>query len=201
MIKLIRSKGRSKGNSLLGGVKTPPRPVFGDFVVTSSPRSSSFKSLESLEEQPCAAPDSKVDISSVISVGDTSRDRERLGVDVKKEGDVNQVIVSKELVRYEDKLQVLANVYSLCITGLSSYRSTSQQSIQNKVQYARDEISTLIVFACNCLWFFVSENLVPNLTAELYFVVELLTATGWRQTCNQEDIKVQGEAQGSKTGM
>ena len=49
-------------------------------------------------------------------------------------------------------------------------------------------------------WGFVLENLVPNITAELYFVAQLLTVKGWRQACKQEGSEKQEESQAAITG-
>ena len=113
MIKLIRSKRNSRGDTSFSGMKTPPRPVFGDFIVTSSPANSSLKSLDSFNDRSLGTPE-KTDLSATCSDGEISADREKQDV-----CDMAQVIVSKGLVTDEGRLGALANAYSLCITGLS----------------------------------------------------------------------------------
>lgn len=132
MLKIIKSKRRSKGDSPWGirtssspvsVIKTPPPPVFGDFLVTSSPKSSHAKSLEDLERQIHRGA-TKSDTSLACNDDVTSSNAEMQEVDVKKT-DVSLVVVSKEHVTHKEKLLVLAKVYSNCITGLSWFGSPS----------------------------------------------------------------------------
>ena len=77
--------------------------------------------------------------------------------------------VDKDKVLFRDKLDALAKMYSRCILGKSIFSHNSFLPIRLTIDKT-----------CNMLFIIIyaTANLVPNVTAELYFVIQLLTARG-----------------------
>ncbi|XP_015780287.1 PREDICTED: codanin-1-like [Acropora digitifera] len=157
LLKLMKSKRKSKGDSLsenrhMGGVRSPTQCVLGDYIKTPPKQTSISK--DHIVAPKCATMstawepniDTRKRVPSTPSLveditGNTSSPNAMATEDLKcqkVEKQIQTVLADQLKVHSQDKLDVLAKIYSECITG----------------------------------------NFVPNVTAELYFVVQILTVCG-----------------------
>ncbi|XP_029207694.2 codanin-1-like isoform X1 [Acropora millepora] len=158
LLKLMKSKRKSKGDSPsenrhMGGVRSPTQCVLGDYIKTP-PKQTSLSKDDRVTPPKCATMstawepniDTRKRVPSTPSlvkdiIGNTSSPNAMATEDLKcqkGEKQIQTVLADQLKVHSQDKLDVLAKIYSECITG----------------------------------------NFVPNVTAELYFVVQILTVCG-----------------------
>ncbi|XP_068691714.1 codanin-1-like [Montipora foliosa] len=170
ILKLMKTKRKSKGESpwenrnspsAQTGVRSPPLHVLGDYIIT--PPKQTTTSKNHVITPPNAWQPNINTGGRVLStpspvkdfIGNASLQQSLVADDLSSQRDekktckeeIQAVQVDQLKVNSQEKLDVLAKMYSNCVTG----------------------------------------NLVPNVTAELYFVVQLLTVRGISSDCKENE--------------
>ena len=154
MLKLIKSKKKSKGDSPWGirtspspqpGIRSPPLHVLGDFIVTPPKQTmipadawqQNHSGTNGLLSTPSPYKDLNGNNSSDISVTSDSSCRQFEEETCKDKTQFVQVV--KDKVKFHHKLDALAKLYSRCITGkLQCFEQL--QSWQNKFNIAIQQL-------------------------------------------------------------